>query len=223
MAYDAQWLYQTVKTDPQGSEAKSLGDDAIREIKVVLQNMFKGSFDSGTTDQYTGTLSQLNDVVSNGAFPRNAIIAWAPEAQDNPEDGPDGWTVCDGRNRKDGLGGAAPDLRARFIVGSKVADDGSTTVPIPGFPGARPLYSPPNVGVYGGQQELNMWLDFPASTTIVELGTDAVNPAGVPGNLNPRVGGVEGHNHGFKIESPDYVRAGNNVPPFFSAIFIIKD
>ena len=55
MAYDAQWLYQTIKTDPQGSEAKSLGDDAIREIKVVLQNMFKGSFDSGTTDQYIRT------------------------------------------------------------------------------------------------------------------------------------------------------------------------
>ena len=220
MAYDAQWLYQTIKTDPQGSEAKSLGDDAIREIKVVLQNMFKGSFDSGTTDQYTGTLSQLNDIVSNGAFPRNSIIAWAPEAQESPEDGPDGWTVCDGRNRKDGLGGSAPDLRARFIVGSKVNDDPSTTVPIPGFPGSRPLYEPPNVGIYGGQQEYNMYYST-SNQNIVQLPTTTEfvqsNTGGIGGT------GTRAHNHLSELYSPDEVRAGNNVPPFFSAIFIIKD
>jgi hypothetical protein len=124
MAYDANYLDGTDKNNPTGQEPKSLGDDAIREIKRVLQNMFPTVFLT-PNDSYSGTLAQLSELAASQTFPRDTVVMWAPTAtlETSLPDGPDGWTICDGRARKDGGGGIAPDMTNRFILGAKSRSD----------------------------------------------------------------------------------------------------
>jgi hypothetical protein len=161
MAYDADYLNETVKTDPQGTETKSLGDDSIREIKRVLQNMFPTVFLT-PNDSYSGTLAQLSELATTQILPRNTIVMWAPTDQEevNLPNGPVGWTICDGRARKDGGGGVAPDMTNRFILGAKsIVDVGAGHGDVN------------NTGVYKGNNELQAWVGGNFGTTLASYQT----------------------------------------------------
>jgi hypothetical protein len=61
MAYGGNWINQLEDDKPFGTEAKALGDDAIKEIKRTLTN----TFPSATTDDpLTVTMAQINEAVN---------------------------------------------------------------------------------------------------------------------------------------------------------------
>ena len=105
-------------SDPPGTEDLALGDNLMRSIARAIKNAFPNSTGA---DAYTGQLSDLNGLVVTGGTPARSIIMWSGDQVAYPN-GPDGWTICDGRARKSGDGNT-PDLRQRFIVGAQ-PDDG---------------------------------------------------------------------------------------------------
>jgi len=123
--YQATDIFSLEDHRPEKTETKSLGDDAIREIKKVLKTCFPNS-DSG--DTYEGTLSQLTDLAINNTIPRDTVVAWSPANLLGLPEGPLGWTICDGRARRTG-GGFAPDLRSQLIIGAGDLDETDPLVP----------------------------------------------------------------------------------------------
>ena len=133
MAYDGDYIGQLDPDKPNGQESKSLGDDAIREIKKALTTCFP---QSGVGDVYNGTLSQLSDLVAGNTVPYGTVVAWF-HSEDAMKNGPEGWTICDGRARADGS--PSPDLSGKFIMGarSKYDENGDEVIsgdpPYPAF------------------------------------------------------------------------------------------
>jgi hypothetical protein len=257
MAYDGDYLADIDPSDPPGNEAKSFGDDAIREIKRVLTQMFPGSFAATVPDSYGGTLQQLSEAVLGGTFPRNSLIMWYPDPaqEDAFPEGPGGWTICDGRVRKDGSGNT-PDLRSSFILGAKSRAVGGS-----GLDG--------EVGQQGGNREIqakvnnqlvnyttqgttltranlpahthNMFTDStgqgnPSATDTVSyrksdsssfdyqmtIGEGAVNRGETDDNDAELKSTA--HTHKFTLNSAATGQITDaNMPPFYCALYILKD
>jgi hypothetical protein len=62
MAYGGNWIPDLEDDKPFGTESKSLGDDAIKEIKRTMSNTFPKA---ATNDPLTVTMAQINQVVSD--------------------------------------------------------------------------------------------------------------------------------------------------------------
>lgn len=241
-------------SDPPGTEDINLGDNWMRSIARALKNAFPNSTGN---DAYTGTLSQLNGLVAGESIPRDTIVMWVGDQVANP-DGPPGWTVCDGRARKDGLGGTAPNLRSRFIIGAKT----NATV--------DPLTH--NVGVTGGNANIDIrtstgaLVDFETEEVILtdehlaahthplfttettsgdggalgvgdlvayfgdNVGSNraykmqaSVSATATVGKTGAAGGGAAlGHSHTFQIDGTG-TDAEANLPPYYAALYIIKD
>ncbi len=156
MAYDGNWINELNEATPLGTEAKQLGDNAVREIKRALKNTFP---EAVTDEPLEVPFSELN-TLSSKFIPRNSIIMWHPEVGSSP-DGPNTaeWTVCDGRARANG--GNAPNLVDRFILGGKT----STT--------ASPPTNANNAGITGGNAEVNI-VEFGTATPVDFDSTEVV-------------------------------------------------
>ena len=137
MAFDATSIDGLDQSVPAGTDSKSFGDDNLREIKKVLQTSFPNN---PPGDVYEGTLSQLTDLAAGQTLPRDMIIMWAGNQTTEPN-GPAGWTICDGRVRKEG-GGNAPDLTNVFIHGAQ--------------PDTSNTFFTPHVGDIGGNNEIDI-------------------------------------------------------------------
>lgn len=149
---DKNWFADLDVSDPPGTEDIALGDNLLRAIARMLKNHFPNV---PASDVYTGTLAQLNSIASGEAIPRDTIVAWYGDEGTSP-DGPDGWTICDGRPRKDGGGGNAPDLRRQFLIGGQVT--GGTEL----FVG--------NIGDTGGDSEID--IRDPFTGNLIKFETD---------------------------------------------------
>ena len=258
MAYDAEWIDQLDITTPSGSESRTLGDNAIREIKKVLKDTFPAAVAS---DPLTVPFSTLNLLATQG-FPRDSLLLWAGDTVALPN-GPDPevWTICDGRARF--TGGFAPNLVNKFILGAKVP--GTASPPAISFA----------IGQIGGSTEINI-TQFGTSTS-VPFGTDSttLTAAQIPGHrhfvanhveanspsillsptnsvtykditrvsagdanydlrssdgggeathgLTSSTGSGQGHAHFFSIRTNPAVTTWANVPPFFAAVWLIKE
>ena len=71
MAYGGNWIDQIEDNKPFGTESKSLGDDAIKEIKRCLTNTFPVA---ATDDPLTVTMSEINTVVNAGLQVQNVSV-----------------------------------------------------------------------------------------------------------------------------------------------------
>jgi hypothetical protein len=240
MAYTGEYINELVITLPAGTEDKSFGDNAIREIKKVLQTTFPNVVSGEVFD---GTIEDLNAAVA-GAVPRGAICPWAGDFGVFP-DGPDGWTICDGRARKSG-GGTSPNLIGKFIWGA--VPDG-TPNPFAPYLAYRDQT--------GGLTELDIkvlatgaYKNYTSNAT-----TLTANQSGLPSHthsvathIHSGGGGLDGgssgyglsattlttgsaggssassgHTHTFKIEADFANPTLGNMPPYYTLVYIIKD
>jgi hypothetical protein len=244
MAYNGNWINELVNTEPPGSESKSFGDDAIREIKRSLTNSFPNV---QTGDAYTGTLSQLSDLAAGATLPFNTIISWIGLEADVPA----GWTICDGRLRPGG--GNAPDLRGKFLMGGQAED---ATNPHPFLPIVNQLLGNNETVIDEGNGQLvqletkntilqeqhlpahshGMFKSNGANQGDPQPGTsDEVAGVGFSGDqgyeMKGAVGGSsigvtansgtgQGHSHKFTIETTN---TGSNVPECLVVLILIKD
>jgi hypothetical protein len=236
MAYDANYINELDETTPLGSEAKSMGDNAIREIKRVLKTCFPNVT---SDDIYGGTLTQLGLAVL-GTIQRDMIIPWAGDYTTNPE-GPFGYTICDGRARRSG-GGFAPDLRGKFLLGSAPTQSmfwptagtgntgGNTETDIRLVSGGTlKAFSVDNTTLTAAQSGL------PAHTHTVTVEVDggAGSYSGGSGgghtstvlttDSNATQNASSGHNHAFTIAQGAAGETLSNVPPYYTVIYLIKD
>jgi len=155
MAYDATWINELDEATPAGTETRTLGDNAIREIKKVLKETFP---EAVTGQALTVPFATLNALATQG-IPRDTIIAWAGDTELNPDGpDPDQWTVCDGRARSGG--GTAPDLVSLFLLGAKT----STSVSPPDLA--------PDVGATGGNSETDIATILGTSIAFTTQGTE---------------------------------------------------
>ena len=236
MAYNGQWINELVATTPLGTETKSLGDNAIREIKLALKNTFPNVT---SNDAYTGTMSQLNDLVSGQTVPYNTVIMWSGLEANVPA----GWTICDGRARPGG--GNAPDLRYKVVMGAgspsnpytlHVGDTGGsyytvvtgqttdghalTTSELPahshsvfendsGSWGDTPSSSE-SVAAAGGGSSSDYWYSIGAGTGTANVGKSST------------VGGNQAHTHSITIDDSGGA-SFSNLPPYYALYFLIKD
>lgn len=232
MAYNGNWIAELTPTDPLGTEAKSFGDDAIREVKRALTNAFPNS---PAGDSYDGTLSQLNDLVDGQTLPFNTIIMWTGNINSSPT----GWTVCDGRSRPGG--GNAPDFTTRFPLGADPADtvfapgDGTTggnsETDIRGLGGSlvqfttnghalTPAELPDISGNITAAMAPSTQSDDHTRDTFARGSTDGVE------NLFNNIASLglnnQAHSHTFTI-SGSGTTTGSNMPPYIGVYFLIKD
>ena len=224
--YDGQWIAQLNPADPTGTERKSLGDNAIREIKVALTNAFPNSTIS---DAYLGTLSQLNDLVTNTTLPRDLIAMWAGSAVTSPA----GWTICDGRARQSG-GGVSPDLTDRFIMGTGTQDTGTTG----GQDEFKARFANTQFMVFNTSSTSLTTQQLPAMTTSFPLTLGGGGNSGINHTNSSYFSGGEalsttvtrsvngtggqGHSHTFVIDSTGS-GTNPNRPPYYRLAYIIKD
>jgi hypothetical protein len=163
-----------------------------------------GSNNMVLTDEQ-GNLSSIQ-------FPKGMIIAWNPPSGVSTTDAPSGWAICDGTN-------STPDLRGKFLVGSNPNSNKSDS------------YTVREVGVSGGEESHTLTIsEIPAhkhniaeATNNILLGDDGRNPSGALLSW-----GASGGAHGvskWTNPSVDSVGSGtphNNMPPFYSVIYIMK-
>lgn len=251
---DKNWIPDFDPADPPGTEEIALGDNLLRAFTRALQNHFPNV---AASDVYTGTLAQLNSIATGEAFPRDSIIMWAGDQTVSP-DGPAGWTICDGRARKDGGGGTAPDLTSKFIIGAQPDTGVNIFAPYVGGTGGK---SEIDIRKTNGQlvefttQSHVLTEDEIAGHTHAMFANDQTNgDGGTPGvddlvtvfgdnvgsnrayKMQPSnagsatvgrtgsagTGAAVGHSHKFSIDGSSTF-TGANLPPYFAAIYLIKD
>jgi hypothetical protein len=240
MAYTGDYIDSMDPLEPKPDEDISLGDDAIRQVKRVLQTIFPNAGQAADSDTYEGTFSQLDDLVAGAGIPKDTIVNWLlSSAVPGP---PPGWSACDGTIRPGGE--YAPDLQGRIIAGG-----------IPGFlppisdgGGSNPIKSdgqPTNSSSEGGNDSV----EFTGQTTFghnltaneipnlsnniglhMTAGTGTNSYSVAMGKASPIVDtttatftqtlNANSHSHNFSVDSG----GGNeNWPPYFSMLYIIKD
>jgi microcystin-dependent protein len=156
-----------------------------------------------TDDQ--GNLSSIQ-------FPSGMIIAWKPKADADKTRAPAGWAICDGTD-------GTPDLRGKFILGSNPHNKKNTS------------FTPRETDDQGGSETHTLTIsEIPAhSHTIGEatngilLGDDGRAPRGAMLEWGAR-GGSSGVSKwaNAKVDSVGSGAAHNNMPPFYTLIYIIK-
>jgi hypothetical protein len=229
MAYDGNWIQELDPTDPVGAESLAFGDNAIREIKRSLKSSFTNAGSPG--DTYTGTFSQLDDLVGGSTLPRGAIIMWTETSA------PPGWTICDGGQRDAGQGPNSPDLRSRFILAADPNPVAGVTTGVGTTGGnaeiqAKVISTGQNwKGTTDGtvltvaqlpdlDTRINIKLsNTPGSSTAsVATGTGSginyTTPMSTAGTLQ------QSHVHTFKLDTSG---TGANNPPWYALIYLIKD
>lgn len=236
MAYDGNYINQLNIDNPAGTEAKNLGDNAIREIKRALVTSFPNLV---ADEAFTGTLGDLNTAVA-GACPRGLVAPWAGDFTTYP-DGPDGWTICDGRARKTG-GGTAPDLRGKFIAAATVSatiiwppveeqTGGSLETEVRVLAGgALKSFTTAGTTLTAAQSGL------PAHTHTVSTHDHNSGGAGIATGSGggqtavslstSSTGGSaasQSHSHTFTIAKGAEGETYSNLPPFYALVYIIKD
>ena len=250
MAYNAKSIAELVETLPSPTESKSLGDDAIREIKNVLKKSFPFS---PVDDKYEGTLAQLTGLAAGQVLPRDMIVMWAG-TQLTEADGPVGWTICDGRARKTG-GGNAPDLRGLFVMGAQADNGAELFIPKEGDLGGNHeidirdiatgnLHSYTTDGTALTAQNLpshehGLFVDGnttgnSALTETSRVSAKADNVGDSKGYyLQPSTNSTDrgkssstgsntAHTHKFKIDGSSSF-TGANIPAYYALIYLIKD
>lgn len=240
MAYTGDWINELDSATPAGSEAKSIGDDALREIKRALKNTFPNFTAS---DAFTGTAADLQSLVDGNILPRNTVIMWAGLEGDVPA----GWDICDGRARTSG-GGNTPDLRDKFIIGAKSdldVDPAHVRTLTQGNTGgthefnARQSYGAGAVYQFTTLAHVLTVSELPDISGSIELGFDAASQSdahnqtatvarGRLSTVNTWDGAAvrtsafagNGHTHNFNI-----VTTGTdaNKPAHYALVFLIKD
>jgi hypothetical protein len=229
MAYDGNWIQELDPTDPVGAESLAFGDNAIREIKRSLKSSFTNAGSPG--DTYTGTFSQLDDLVGGSTLPRGAIIMWTENTA------PPGWTVCDGSQRDGGQGPASPNLVNSFIIGADPSYSGGFTAPVGSSGGNAELHAvlvstganwkgttDGTVLTVAQLPDLDTRINIKLSsnpgnsTASVATGTGSginyTTPMSTSGTLQ------QSHVHTFKIQTSG---TGANIPPYYALVYLIKD
>ncbi len=241
MAYNGNWINELDDTQPPGTETKSFGDDALREIKRSLSNTFPGA---ATGEAYTGSINDLNTaILPGGTFPRDTVIMWYGLEANVPA----GWDICDGRARTSG-GGNTPDLRNKFVLGAKSDTD------VSGGQAQTPLF-----GNTGGTHETNIRSNFGAGAAVTFTASNvaltvaqlpnisanlqlALDASGQSDNHSQtatvargrdsspnvwtttpvRIQGAAGnaHNHTLTIQTTN---TDSNKPAYMGLLFLIKD
>jgi len=172
----------------------------------------------------TGPLSGPNNIVltdeqgnlSSIQFPPGMIIAWKPGKDADKTHAPAGWAICDGQND-------TPDLRGRFILGSNPYNsknenftaretdekDGEEkhTLTTSEIPAHSHSYS----DVYFAEYS---WIDHPGLDNL-EGGNDKVGS-----NKYDNDNSYLGKNK--TTGSSGSGTAHNNMPPFYTLIYIMK-
>jgi microcystin-dependent protein len=173
---------------------------------------------TNTTPPLTGpnnlVLTDDDGNLSSIQFPPGMIIAWKPKADADKTSAPAGWAICDGTND-------TPDLRGRFILGSNPHNKKNTS------------FTPRETDEKGGSETHTLTIsEIPAhdhsinqSTNNILLVDDGRTPLGALALVG--WGSRTGTNGVSKWSNPkvDSVGAGaphNNMPPFYTIIYIIK-
>ena len=213
------FISDLVATNPLGTDDRSQGDDHIRLIKSVLKTTFPN-----VAGAVTASHAQLNAAAAPGALCFPGMIAmWSGNVGSIPS----GWKLCNGTGTIS-TGGAVPDLRNRFIVGTttnsggtyNVGDTGglatgtasgttgttnlSVTVPVTGW-GTTGVSPGPSTTIASGRMVVGS-----GSVEITET-IESIKAAGAS-----QVVSIPGHTHTFSSTF-------DNRPPYFALAFIIKD
>ena len=150
--------------------------------------------------------------LSSIQFPKGMIIAWKPSAGVPTTDPPSGWAICDGSDN-------TPDLRGRFLLGANPNGSKNNS------------YTVREVEQSGGSETHTLTTsELPAHThTIGEatngilLGDDGRAPRGalIPWGASGGDAGVSKWANA-KVDSVGAGAPHNNMPPFYSVIYIMK-
>jgi len=233
--YDGNWIFQLDQNRPQGTESKSLGDNAITEIKRALKNAFPNS---PVGDSYGGTLSQLTGLVANAIIPRDLIAMWSGSIDNVPA----GWSLCDGTPRDNGGGANAPNLQGKFIVGTNPfaptgTTGGSAEIQIRNANGTLKVFNTSataltvqNLPNFSSNLQIAMdgdsQSDNHSSTAVVARGRPSTGSTQVTTPLSVTGATGTGHSHTFVVDSlgvnPSQSN-GPNLPPYYALAYIIKD
>ena len=213
----ATYINGLVTSNPDGTDAKSQGDDHLRLIKSVLKNSFPN-----ITGAVTATQDDLNKtaIVGNFCFP-GMIVAWSGSIGTIPV----GWKVCNGVGTIS-TGAAVPDLRGRFLWGT----DGTVPNPI-GY-----TFGTADINLAGSVSGTALALDQIPNHSH-QVGVNTWTPVGLDqtgGDIEPRavmnypgsysnwatsaVGSGNPHTHSFTISAPLA-----NLPPAYALAFLIKN
>jgi microcystin-dependent protein len=248
---DRDYIGDIVVSDPPGTEDLNLGDNAIRSLARALKNAFPNSTGA---DAYTGNLSDLNGLVGGAIVPKDCLMQWAGDQTTFPN-GPDGWTICDGRLRGDGVT-LSPDLRGMFVIGSQPDGDGgnkpesgdtggNTEVDIRNSNGSLVVFeteettlTEAQIGSHShpmfttqktdgdaalGADDLVAYWGFDNSSDLAYKAQPSTFGTATLGKTGPSgAGSAQGHKHSFSIDGSS-TNTWANVPPFFAALYIIKD
>ena len=154
--------------------------------------------------------------LSSIQFPKGIIIAWKPTAGVPTTEPPSGWAICDGTN-------STPDLRGRFLLGSN-PNGGKTdsyTVREVGQSGGSETHTLTTSEIPGHEHSYSD-VYFSEHTTVDRRGLDILD-----GGNNKLGTGDSDHDNSFIGKNKTTGSSGggaahNNMPPFYSVIYIMK-
>jgi microcystin-dependent protein len=190
---------------------------------------FDNAFDTIVNKYYDTngmiTMNNLN-VTGNlnfGAL-KGVIVAWSGLVTNIPS----GWGLCDGTTYKalDSSQLQSPDLRGKFILGASkpittnnyIVDDVQTKNQ-PNIPGTNPIQlTPQQPYATGGAETHTLTLDeLPSHTHVV---SEVLSwHKGVHGPISS---GNSGHSSASTTGTTGGGQSHNNMPPYYSLIYIIK-
>lgn len=154
--------------------------------------------------------------LSSIQFPPGMIIAWKPKADADKTRAPARWAICDGTND-------TPDLRGRFILGSNPHNKKNTS------------FTPRETDEKGGSETHTLTIsEIPAhdhsysDVYFSEISDHDRRGLDILDGGNNKFGsGDSDHDNSFlgKIKTTGSSGSGtahNNMPPFYTIIYIIK-
>lgn len=195
---------------PDGLDAKSQGDDHIRNIKAALKRTFPK-----VTGATQATHKDMDKLITPGVTNVPGMIMMWPYGAETV---PGGWKVCNGVGTlRDGR--AVPDLRDRFVVGAgnsyPVASTGGTASHTPAVTVAAHAITVDEMPAHThGTPQGHPWQGAGRGT--YASGDDFTNTVGywMP---SKETGGGKPHTHKVSTTAVDHR------PPYFALLFIIKD
>jgi microcystin-dependent protein len=201
-----------VETNPLGTDDRSQGDDHIRLLKHVLKTTFPN-----VNGAITATEEQINQVAADGTlcFP-GMIVMWSGDVTSIPA----GWKLCNGTGTIS-TGGAVPDLRSRFIVGTATNSGGTYNVGQTG--GSANIIV---TGTTNGHALTINQIPSHNHTLSTLRGNngggsyiqDADSTPEIRSGATDFTGGGQAHSHGLNV-----TLTNANLPPYYALAFLIKN